>query len=119
MEDAIKKHLDDAGMRLAEACELLLRPSPEALDECAARCQRAASELAASLPGIQSARGKPEVMAAARRLSEAVRSARRLLENAAAYHNRWQALLGAMSGGYLRNGEPAPVVRCERFILRG
>jgi len=119
MAEAIKNRLDDIGKQLEEACELLLRPSPEVLDECATRCQQAAAELAASLPGLHLERGKPEVLAAAQRLSAAVRSARRLLENAAAYHNRWQALLGAMSGGYLRSGKAAPLVHSERFILRG
>lgn len=118
MAQGILEQLDGARAGLDEACELLLRPSTEALDECAARCQRAAAELAECQPKIHSARGKPEVLAAARRLSAAVRSARRLLENAATYHNRWQALLGALSGGYVRGGEPAPVIHAERFVLR-
>jgi len=110
--------LDRAGRGLEEVCATLLRPSPAALDECAERCQRAAAELAACLPRIQSARGRPEAVAAAQRLAAAVRSARRLLESAASYHRRWQAMLGAMSGGYTSDGDPAPLIRTERLILR-
>src|SRR5262245_34258577 len=110
--------LDRASRGLEEVCKALLRPSPEALDECTERCQRAAAELAACVHGMHSTRGRPEALAAAQRLAVAVRSARRLLENAAAYHGRWQAILGAMSGGYTSAGRPAPVIHGERLILR-
>ncbi len=117
--DCVLEGLDRAGRGLEEACTALLRPSPEALDQCAQSCRRAASELAACLPRMHSAGGRPEALAAAQKLSAAVRSARRLLENAAAYHAQWQAMLGALSAGYTCAGRPAPVIHTERLVLRG
>jgi hypothetical protein len=120
MPQSVVDGLDRASQGLEQVCSVLLRPSPEVLDECAFRCQQAAAELASCLPHLHSARGRPKALAAAQRLQAAIRSARLLLENAAAFHDGWRAILGAMSGGYTCQGEPAPVVvHSRRLVLRG
>jgi hypothetical protein len=116
---SVVDRFDRATQGMEHVCAALLRPSPEALDECASRCQQAAEELAACLPHLHSADGRPKALAAAQRLQAAIRSSRRLLENAGAYHDGWRAILGAMSGGYTHRGEPAPVVvHSTRLVLR-
>jgi hypothetical protein len=116
---SVVEGLEMATQGLEHVCSVLLRPSVDALDECALRCQLAAAELAGCLPHLHSAHGRPQALAAAQRLQAAIRSARRLLENAEAYHDGWRAILGAMSGGYTPQGGPAPVVvHSQRLVLR-
>ncbi len=48
-----------------------------------------------------------------------LRHAGRLLESAADFYRGWERILGAMSGGYTADGEPAPVARGGTFHCQG
>ena len=86
-------------IELETACKLLERASPEALEESARRLQSVAAEMAAQPQSI----GTEE----ARRIREAARKARLLLDSAARFHSGWCAVLGGMAAGYTAQGSPA------------
>ena len=112
------------GFRTARAdvervCTLLISPTPEVLDQCPNWLQRAGEALANLRPGLGPAKGNPQALAEAQQLHAAVGRARRLLDNAADYHRRWNQIMGTMSAGYLPGGDAAPVYRPGRVCLRG
>jgi hypothetical protein len=39
------------------------------------------------------------------------------LQNAAAFHEGWMRIRGAISGGYTRSGEPNPILFASRVCL--
>lgn len=106
--------------KLDRACDLLLAPSPAALDQCALLLEAAVTTVAACQAVIAApAQTEPGASAEARRLQAAVRRARCLLESAAEYHQNWARRMGTMSAGYDGRGEPAAIDRGRRLILRG
>jgi hypothetical protein len=109
-----------ARKELERACDLLLAPSPEALDRCADLLQAAVAQVTASQAAIATpAEREPGAAAEGRRLQSAVRRARRLLDAAAEYHQNWARRMGTLSAGYDSRGEPAAVERGRRLIVRG
>ncbi len=116
----LTEQLAAAREKLDRACDLLLSPSPEALDQCAPLLQAAVTEVTACQAAMAGpVRPEPGAAAEGRRLQAAVRRARLLLESAAEYHRNWTRRMGAMSAGYDGRGEPAAVDRGRRLILRG
>ncbi|HUI77679.1 MAG TPA: hypothetical protein VLY24_07170 [Bryobacteraceae bacterium] len=116
----VVEQLADAREKLDRACELLLAPSPEALDRCAPLLEAAIHRLAACRSIIAAPpRTDPGAPEEGRRLRMAVRKTRRLLESAAAYHHNWLRRAGTMSAGYDNRGEPAAIPHGRRLILRG
>lgn len=112
--------LADARQELERACDLLLSPSPAALDQCASLLETAVTKVAACQAAITDLQEtEPGASAEGRRLQAAVRRARRLLESAAEYHQNWTRRIGAMSAGYDGRGEPVAVTQGRRLILRG
>jgi hypothetical protein len=106
--------------KLERACELLLSPSPAALDQCTPLLEAAVTKITACRAALTGpVRTEPSAYAEGRRLQAAVRRARRLLESAAEYHQNWARRMGAMSAGYDSRGEPAAVDRGRRLIIRG
>lgn len=98
---------------------LLLSPSPEALDRCSQVLETAACRLEQWRPRLREGIGNPAALEEARRLQAAVRRAGRLLEGALSFHLNWSRWLGAMSAGYIPGGDPAPVPRGNRILVRG
>jgi hypothetical protein len=108
-----------AQREVARACDLLIAPTPEALEGCRDALERAVSELAEfpsqcrEFPSHSGAR--PIVCG----LRAEVRRAARLFESLAGFYHGWERILGTMSGGYTAGGGPAPVTRIGRLCCRG
>jgi hypothetical protein len=107
-----------------QACELLLTPSPGSLDRCSRVLEAAVHQLAEPQPQLgapmnASGIGDAAVLAETYRLRRAVRRAASLLEGANGFHLNWSRLRDAMTGGYTRRGDPAPVPRGSRISIRG
>lgn len=86
-------------LELERACKLLESAAPQALEESARVLESVAGELTANRGAI----GIEE----ARRIREAARKARFLLDSADRFHARWRALLAGMAAGYNALGAPA------------
>lgn len=120
MTPTLTEQLAEAREKLDCACNLLLTPSPEALDQCAPLLEAAVIKVTACQKAISGQQQtEPAASAEGRQLQAAVRRARRLLESAAEYHQNWIRRIGAMSAGYDGRGEPAAVDRGRRLMLRG
>ena len=119
MARSVFHQLASARAGVSDVCQILLSPSPAALDRCAPLLETAASEVSACLPELRSSKGTQEEVDEAQRLRLAVRHAQRLLEGAAEFHQNWIRRLGALSGGYTGRGEPAAVARGSRMQIEG
>lgn len=115
----VSQQLASARAEVNDVCQILLSPSPAALDRCAPLLETAVAEVAACLPELRSSKGTQNEVDEARRLHMAVCYAKRLLEGAAEFHRDWIRRLGALSGGYTGPGEPAPVDRGSRMQVEG
>ncbi len=111
-----KKQLSQARAEVTQAVEALLSPTPQALDRCALLLQAAIKNVTASPSVSGETQGALEE---ARQLQRAVRRARMLLDAAFEFHRQWNRRLGALSGGYTPEGEPAAVKPGFRLVLRG
>ncbi len=111
-----KEQLSRARAEVAQAIEVLLSPTPQALDRCALLLQTAIKNVTASACVSGETEGALEE---ARQLQRAVRRARMLLDAAFEFHRQWNRRLGALSGGYTPEGEPAAVNPGFRMVLRG
>jgi hypothetical protein len=111
--------LRSASEQVQHACDLLLAPTPDALDLCSTLLEGAAGKLAALQPALHRARGDAEQLDEARSLRDAVRCAGALLANAAEYHHRWQEWIGIRTSGYGPGGAPGEAAHPARLCLRG
>jgi hypothetical protein len=112
--DQADQVLASAMRRVALACDLLVLATPEALAQSPALLAEAVSELRDLRQQGGSFRG-PE----ARSLRNAVLKARRLLDQAAAFHIRWRMMLATMSVGYTAQGRPAAIPSRRRSTWEG
>ena len=103
-----------ATRQVEQACDLLVAATPEAMAQSPAVLAEAVSELRDLRQRTGPFRG-PE----ARSLRNAVLKARRLLEQAARFHTRWQAILAAMSVGYNAQGNAAEIPSRRRTFWEG
>jgi hypothetical protein len=103
--------------QLDSACDLLLSPTPDALDRCSVLLESASHQMAACQSRIADARGDAAAIEAAWQVRRSFVRAGKLLENAARFHGDWLAVRGAMTGGYTNRGEPAPVRHTGRICL--
>jgi hypothetical protein len=101
------------------ACGLLVSPSAEALDRCTGVLESACSDLETCRSWVRGAHGKPEVLAEARRLNEAVRRAFHLLEIARDYYAKWIQSWAAVNNGYNPTGETPLTVGRGLVCLTG
>jgi hypothetical protein len=105
-----------ARLNVRHACEMLLCPTPEVLDQCSLLLETTARDLAAS-------RSEPDrnkyTLQEARKLHAAVRHARVLLDSAFVFREAWSRRLGAITAGYTAGGEPARMDRGFRLAVRG
>ena len=104
---------------MKRACDLLIAPTPEAMDSCQNALQQALSELVEFRSKIQETSASEATRRLARGLRSEVLRAARLLQNLAGFYRGWERILGAMTAGYTASGEPAPVTRLGRLNCRG
>jgi hypothetical protein len=116
--EEVVERLAALGLELNRAADLLISPTPEALDQTAALLRAATLELALVRGGLSPGAGLP-AKEAARGLRAAAHRASRLLEAAASFFGNWNRHLGAITGGYIPGGEPAAVVRRGHVSLHG
>ena len=115
----VGERMTAARAAVEQSCQLLLDPSPEALDRCAGFLSAAIGELAAGRDQMGPSKGDLGVSAEVRQIQAKVRLAGCLLENAAAYHFRWNRILGSMMRGYTARGEPPAVARHGCLAVEG
>lgn len=113
------ERLATARSEVNRACNLLIAPTPEALNTCQDALQRAIAALTESRSPSHGFQAGPAVEPEARALRAEVRRAGWLLQNLADFYRGWERILGTMSGGYTANGAPAPVARLGRLCCRG
>lgn|SRR5690349_6990889 len=114
---AVIEQLAAARLELDRAGELLLAPSPDALDRCSAALESTSHRLG-QWPQLAAAAGDPDALAEAWRLRDSFRRAERLLQNAGDFHFNWFRLRGTMTGGYTHSGDAAPVLHGHRISLQ-
>lgn len=114
-----------ARSEVKRAYDLLIAPTPEALNHCQDALERAVSALTefrsrcqagAAEPGAVSVVGVYQLACA---LRVDVQRAGRLLQSLAGFYRGWERILGTMSAGYTAGGDPAPVARIGRLCCRG
>jgi hypothetical protein len=105
-----------ARINVRHACEMLLCPTPQALDQCSVLLETTARDLAGSRPEPD---GNQSTLQEARLLHAAVRHARALLDSAFALRQAWSRRLGAITAGYTPGGEPARADPGFRLAVRG
>ncbi|MEO8371358.1 MAG: hypothetical protein ABI806_19385 [Candidatus Solibacter sp.] len=101
------------------ASSLLLKPSPEALERCSTILEEAGRQLAEWQPELTLWKGDADTLAEAWHLRRSVQRTSRLLRGAAEFHSNWLQIRGAMTGGYTKTGEPAPLLHGHRICLEG
>jgi len=98
---------------------LLLKPSPEAMEQCSAMLEEAGRQWAECQPEFTGTEVDTAAVAEAWRLRRSVQRTSRLLEAAAGFHSNWLQIRGTMTGGYTKTGEPAPLLHGRRLCLEG
>ena len=109
-----------AGVRtqLDRACERLLTPSPEALDQCSVELESAVRQLADWQPRLAALAGNAVALEEAWEVRRCFERARRLLHGAESFHSNWMRVRGSMSSGYTPTGEPGPGLQGSRIFLQ-
>jgi len=101
------------------ACRRLVLASPEDLTACEGALGRAAEGLQRGQVAWNWKSGGPAARLEAARLRTAICRAGRLLSSATQYHAGWLRILSAMTGGYSRRGEAAPMPSMQRMSVEG
>lgn len=112
-------HRARSGVR--EMRDLLLRPTPDAVERCAGHLEEAIG-MVQRLEGFLDEPGAeaPEVIRAElMELRYELKQARALLAQAFEAHAGWYRLLAAMLGGYSREGKPALANAGNSFAVEG
>jgi hypothetical protein len=116
---AVPERLAAARSAVEQSCHLLLTPTPDILDRCAQTLSLAIGELAASRDLMAPFKGDCVVLAEVRQIQSKLFLASRLLENAAAYHSKWNRILVSMLEGYAALGRAPTVARPGRLAVEG
>jgi hypothetical protein len=98
---------------------LLLKPSPEAMERCSTILEEAGRQLAEWQPEFALKKGDAATLAEAWHLRRSVQRTSCLLQGAASFHSNWLQTRGAMTGGYTKTGESAPLLHGGRICLEG
>jgi len=96
------------------ACSVLIEGATAAPDGCTGVLQSAVERLAALQLRLTEESASAEALEEAWRLRRSIRRAGALLENAAAYHRGWTAVLAVKAAGYGPGGVPGDVVPASR-----
>jgi hypothetical protein len=113
------EQLMSARQQLDLASDLLVKPSPEALDRCSSVLEAAGRQLAEWQPAFSQQAGNPAALEEAWRLRRSFVRTTRLLQGASDFHLNWLQLRGAMTGGYTGTGESAPLMHGHRISIQG
>jgi hypothetical protein len=116
---ALVEQLMSARQQLDFACQLLAKPSPEALDSCSAVLDAAGHQLAEWQPTFSQQAGDAAALEEAWKLRRSFVRTAKLLQNAGDFHRNWLRLRGAMTGGYTGTGESAPLAHGSRISVHG
>ena len=108
-----------ARQRVDFAGRLLLKPSPEALEQCSTILDEAGRQLAEWQLELSLTKGDAATLAEVWHLRHSVQRTSRLLQGAAEFHSNWLQARGAMTGGYTKTGESAPLLHGRRICLEG
>lgn len=119
MAPSVEDQLAAVTAGLVRVGELLLAPSPAALDHCAMLLQTAVTGMSALRDERRNAKGWAHDLAEARMLRKSLGRVRRLLDNANRFHQNWARRRAALSAGYTPGGEPAVVLSGCRLVLNG
>jgi hypothetical protein len=112
----LQEKLRRARFDVRRACEMLVSPTPQILDQCFVLLETTTRELAGCRPEPV---GNQSALQEALQLHDVVRHAKTLLDRAFAFHQAWAQRLGAMTAGYTPHGEPAPVAGGSRLAVQG
>ena len=115
----VLERLASARSAVERSCHLLTNPTPEVLDRCFQVLSAAIGELRFTREEMAPWRDDSGVLAQVCEIRAKVRLAGHLLESAAAYHARWNRILGSMMQGYTARGEPPVVARPGRLQVEG
>jgi hypothetical protein len=113
------EQLMSARQQLDFASNLLVRPSPEALESCSSVLEAAGRQLAEWQPAFSQQAGDAAALEEAWRLRRSCVRTARLLQGVGDFHRNWLQLRGAITGGYTETGESAPLVHANRVSLHG
>lgn len=116
---AVVEQLMSARQQLDFACNLLAKPSPEALDCCSSVLEAVGRQLAECQPTFSQQAGNAAALEEAWRLRRSFVRTARLLQGAGDFHLNWIQLRGAITGGYTETGESAPLMHGNRISLHG
>jgi len=116
---ALVEKVVSARQRVDFAGGLLLKPSPQALDQCSAILEEAGRQLAQWQPEFTLKKGDAAALAETWQLRRSVHRTARLLQGAAEFHTNWLRTRGAMTGGYTGTGESAPLLHGSRICVEG
>ncbi len=116
---ALVERLMAARQQLDFAGSLLARPSPEALESCSSVLEAAGRQLAEWQPTFSRQAGNAAALEEAWQLRRSFVRMSRLLKGAGNFHLNWLRLRGAMTGGYTKTGESAPIMHGNRVSLKG
>lgn len=117
MSGTLLEQFAAASAELDRACEVLLSPTPEALERCSSVLDSAVCRIESFGPQLAEARGDARALEAAYRVRRSFLHAAQLLENAASFHGTWLSIRGAMTGGYTDRGEAAPLRQIGRLSI--
>jgi hypothetical protein len=112
---ALIEQLVTVRLQLDSAATRLTQPSPEAVESCAGVLEEAGRQVQEWLPSLADRAGEPSAAEEARRLRRSFHRLERLLEGAATLHLGWLQIRCAMTGGYTRTGEAAPMLTTHRI----
>jgi hypothetical protein len=116
---ALVEQLISARRQLDFACDLLTKPSPEAVESCSSVLEAAGRQLADCRPILHQQGGNAAALEEARLLRRSFERTSRLLRGAADFHLGWLRLRGAMTVGYTETGESAPLLHACSISLHG
>lgn len=116
---ALVEQVVSARQQVDFANVLLMKPSPENVEQCSSILEEAGRQLAQWQSDCSLLRGDAAALAEAWHLRRSVQRASRLMQGAADFHTNWLNMRGAMTGGYTMNGEPAPLLHGQRICLEG
>jgi hypothetical protein len=109
--------LEQARQCAAEGRQALRKPTPENLDACRGRLERAAEHLAQAIQGLL--QGGSAELAALAALNGEIAATASLLNVAGAMMAGWADRLGALAGGYTADGRPGQWQPRQRMAVEG
>jgi len=115
----LEARLQSAAREAERACDLLLSPVGQNLEECLAALGTAACHLQDCQAALAQSRGEPALLGQARHVQATVAHASSLLTTAEEFHRNWFQIFRAMLGGYTARGDAAELACPSRVYVQG